>query len=246
MIGTMTLKRILSPTLLSILAVGMLSACSTQRSRSYIRESDYPAPIRVACVGDSITYGHRIKDREHDSYPAQLGVLLGDKWTVRNFGVNGATAFKEGGKPYSLQPAYQDALAFRPDVVIIKLGTNDTNPADWSRLKKKFTSDYRELIRSFQALNTRPRIYLCLPVPLFRDRGKAYDTDKILTEEIIPQINKIASDQSLPVIDLYVAMASRSELFPDGVHPNATGARIMATTIYTKLTGRQATQPPSK
>ena len=32
--------------------------------------------IRVACVGDSITFGARIADRGRLSYPAQLGCLL--------------------------------------------------------------------------------------------------------------------------------------------------------------------------
>ena len=31
--------------------------------------------IRVACVGNSVTYGYLLKDREHTSYPAQLSRL---------------------------------------------------------------------------------------------------------------------------------------------------------------------------
>jgi acyl-CoA thioesterase-1 len=219
---------------------GLLTSCSTRRSRQYIRETDYSGHIRVACVGDSITYGHGIKDREHDSYPAQLAVLLGEKWQVRNFGVNGATVFKKGSRPYSLQPVYRDALVFEPDVVIIKLGTNDTSPANWPHHKEMFFSDYVDLIHSFRRLKSKPRVYLCRPVPLFRDRGKTYDTDIILTEEIIPRINEAACDESLPVIDLYAALAGSTDLLPDGVHPDAVGAGIMAKTIYTKLTGRTA------
>ncbi len=42
-------------------------------------------PTRVACVGDSITFGAAIKDRENRNYPVQLGVLLGDGYDVRNY-----------------------------------------------------------------------------------------------------------------------------------------------------------------
>ena len=219
----------------------LFTSCSASR-RQFIREADYSAPIRVACVGNSITYGYGIADREHNSYPAQLAALLGPKWEVRNFGVNGATALKKGTRPYQDQLSYRDALAFKPDVVVIKLGTNDTNPKSWPAHKNDFPEDYLDIIHNFQALETKPRIYVCRPVPLFRDRGKEYDTDKILTEEVIPQINAIAAKKYLPVIDLYTPFAGKAALFRDGVHPDSTGARIMAEVIYTKLSGRSVTR----
>lgn len=220
-------------------ALGLVTACSS--SRFYpIREADYPEPIRVACVGDSITFGHGLKDRAHESYPVQLQALLGSHWQVMNFGFSGATLLKHGTRPYSLQPPYREALASKPNVVIIKLGTNDTNQKDWPSHKKEFLSDYLELIRTFRELETRPRIYLCLPVPLFRDRGKNYDTDKILTEEVIPKIRAVARKTHVPVIDLYTELADKAEMFPDGVHPDARGARVMAAAICAQLTGRPA------
>ena len=217
------------PQLLFISVLVVLTSCATQQNRG---------PIRVACVGDSITYGYGIKDREHDSYPAQLAALLGEKWEVRNFGVNGATALKRGTRPYNEQPAYREVLSFKPNVVVIKLGTNDTNAKSWPSHKDEFLSDYLELIRSFAALETKPKIYLCRPVPLFRDRGKEYDTDKILVEEVIPKVNEAAKKTKLPIIDLYAPFEDKANLFPDGVHPDAKGAGIMASTIFSKLTGR--------
>lgn len=56
--------------------------------------------IRVACVGNSITVGHGLKDSNLDSYPSQLGMLLGDDYDVRNFGVSGYTMLKKGDRPY--------------------------------------------------------------------------------------------------------------------------------------------------
>lgn len=153
--------------ILLISTICALTACKTEM-RTAIRESDFRSPIRVACVGDSITYGYGIRDRDHNSYPAQLAVLLGRKWDVRNFGVNGATALKHGTRPYFEQPAFQDALEFKPDVVVIKLGTNDTNAKSWPQHKREFLADYLELIHAFAALETKPRIYLCRPVSTLR------------------------------------------------------------------------------
>src|SRR4051812_1868247 len=86
--------------ILCVALTTMLASCGTSRGNRPIRETDYSAPIRVACVGDSITFGYGIKDRDHNSYPAQLGVMLGNKWEVRNFGVNGVTALRKGTRPY--------------------------------------------------------------------------------------------------------------------------------------------------
>jgi lysophospholipase L1-like esterase len=191
-------------------------------------------------VGDSITYGHLIPNRERASYPAQLQRLLGAKWEVAGFGKNGATALRKSPRPYHEQKEYQDAIAFRPDVVVLQLGTNDTKRETWEAEKEHFVADYLELIRSFQALESKPRIILCRPIPLFRDRGKEWDTDRVLREEILPKIDEVAQQAKLPVIDLNATFAEGAKLLPDGVHPNAEGAALMARTVFTALTGRQA------
>lgn len=198
------------------------------------------APMRVACVGDSITYGFGIAGRESNSYPAQLQQILGEGWHVENFGHNGAFALRRGKKPYVDQAVYQAALAARPDVVVIKLGTNDTNRDAWRDHHDEFIADYLALIYSFQALPSRPRIYLCRPVPLFRDRGKEYDTDEVLVKEIIPRIEAVAKVTKLPLIDLYTIFEGKEKMFPDGVHPDVNGARIMALTVAAKLQGKPA------
>lgn len=202
------------------------------------------APVRVACVGDSITYGFGIAGRETNSYPAQLQQILGEGWQVGNFGHNGAFALRHGKKPYVDQAVYQGALAMRPDVVVIKLGTNDTNRDAWREHHDEFTGDYLALIRTFQALPSRPRIYLCRPVPLFRDRGKEYDTDKVLVEEIIPRIEAVAKVTKLPLIDLYTPFEGKEKMFPDGVHPDVNGAHIMAETVAAKLEGKTSVRSP--
>ncbi|HEX6984910.1 MAG TPA: GDSL-type esterase/lipase family protein, partial [Planctomycetaceae bacterium] len=76
--------------------------------------ADQDGPIRVACVGDSITFGSGVEERERNSYPAVLGRLLGERYEVRNFGVSGATLQKRGDKPYWTLDAFKDVSAFNP------------------------------------------------------------------------------------------------------------------------------------
>ena len=199
-----------------------------------------PAKIKVACVGDSITFGHGIPDRDTNSYPAQLGHMLGDGWEVQNFGVSGHTLLKKGDAPYIKSPQYQNALAFQPDVVVIKLGTNDTKPKNW-RQKNAFIGDYLQLIDSFRTLESQPVVWLCNPVPVFPEQWGI--KDNVVRHEVIPRIQYIARMAGAPILDLYTPLKSHPEFFPDKVHPNAAGAKEMARFVAAQLSNVGAAAP---
>ena len=188
--------------------------------------------VRVACIGNSITYGARIKNRDRDSYPSVLSRMLGDGYWVKNFGVSARTLLNKGDRPYMNEKAYQDALAFNPNVVVIKLGTNDSKSFNWKH-KADFTKDMQTMIDAFKALPAQPKIYLCYP-------SKAYQAnesinDDIISKEIIPMIKKVAKKNKLDIIDLHTAMDGIPQLFPDKIHPNEEGAKIMAKTVYESI-----------
>ncbi len=228
-------KRIIGIVLLAA-AWCVLCACAGREGSGARAEN----AIRVACVGDSITFGAGIEGREKNSYPAQLAGMLGDRWQVRNFGVNGATVLGNGSRPYRQQRAFIDVLGFRPQIVIIALGTNDSWPGTWRR-KDDFVRDYVALIRSFQTLDSKPRIWLCYPPPLFPERFG--DADRVIREEIIPRIDEAARTTGLPVIDFHTSLRDAGKMFPDALHPDARGARVMAETVYTAITGQK---PPAR
>ena len=191
----------------------------------------------VACVGDSITYGSGIADRTNDGYPAQLQRILREfdpAWEVRNFGVSGATLLRRGDKPYINQSAYNDARACNPDVVIIKLGTNDSKPQNW-QYENEFVADYGSLIDAFRALPSQPVVWICKPVPAFAVNFTI--RPDVIRDEILPLIEQISQEKAVPVIDLYTALLSYGSLFPDSIHPNAEGAGLMAETIAPFLLG---------
>ena len=185
---------------------------------------------RVACLGDSITYGAAIRDRAANCYPKVLGGLLGPKYSVRNFGVNGATLLKKGDKPYWKLNAFEEATKFVPNIVIVKLGTNDTKPQNWDKSGEDYESDLLAMINHFHKLPSKPSIYLCLPVPVYQSRWGI--NERTVTMSVIPVIRKVAKDTKLTVIDLYTALSGKPEMFPDKIHPNAAGARVIAKTIF--------------
>ncbi|ANW95213.1 hypothetical protein AXE80_02455 [Wenyingzhuangia fucanilytica] len=190
------------------------------------------AQKKVACIGDSITFGARIENREENSYPAQLQNLLGNEWLVENFGNSGSTLLKKGNKPYWNQKEFNNAINANPDIVIIKLGTNDTKP-DNIKFKKEFVDNYVELINIFKELPSKPKIYICLPVPAFPGNFKI--TNKVLVSKIIPRIKKIAKKTKVDLIDLYTPLKNDAAMFPDKIHPNKEGAAKIADIIAKQL-----------
>jgi lysophospholipase L1-like esterase len=198
-----------------------------------IDASKYEGPVKVACVGDSITQGSGTRGA---TYPKQLQSLLGDDWKVENFGLSGRTLMDKGDRPYMAEKAYQSALEMKPDVVVIMLGTNDTKAKNW-KFKEGFYSDYKKLVTSFQELESKPRIYVCRPVPVI-GKGNFGITEAGIQEQI-PQVDKLAKEMGLGVIDVYAALEKFPDLIPDRVHPNARGAEKIAEAVYTVLTGEK-------
>lgn len=182
--------------------------------------------IRIACIGNSITYGSGLADRSKESYPAQLQALLGTGYEVFNFGVSGATMLKKGNKPYWNTPEYQKVLASEPNVVFIKLGTNDSKLINRSMMGS-FLDDYRDMISVLGKLNSKPRVVLLLPVKAFSD-DKFGISGSYLKDSIIPLVRKLAYDEHLEVIDLYSLFADKEALLADKIHPNAAGDGFIA------------------
>jgi lysophospholipase L1-like esterase len=191
--------------------------------------------IRVACVGDSITYGAGIEKRNQNSYPAVLQKLLGDKYEVRNFGVSGSTLLKNGDKPYVKEKAFADAKKFNPNIVIIKLGSNDTKPQNWKHIDE-YVADYKSLVAEFQTLESKPQVYICYPVPVYKE---AFGITDSRVNELKPKIAEVAKDLNLPLIDLNMALSGKKEMFPDGVHPDAAGAKVIAETVHKAITEKK-------
>jgi lysophospholipase L1-like esterase len=185
--------------------------------------------IRVACVGDSLT--------QSSAYPYELWNLLGtDNYTLRNCGAGATTVLLNSETPYMNTSVFQDALDFQPDIVIIMLGTNDAQPS-LHPFNASFVGDYVKLVTAFQELSSNPKIWVALPPPIFSNQGGKISPE-YFENTIIPDIEQAANEAGSPIIDVYSALASYPQYFPDGVHANSEAAKLMANAVYEAVTSQ--------
>lgn len=195
-------------------------------------------PQKVACIGNSVTYGYGLPDREINCYPAQLQQLLGARYEVKNFGISGSTLLRHGHRPYEKTTAFKDMLAFVPDIAIIHLGLNDTDPRDWPDHRDEFMPDYRWLIDTIRQINPAVKIFVCRLTPIFHEHPRFKSGTRNWYAQIQACITQLAVANHTSLIDLHAALYAHPELFPDALHPDVTGAGIIAHTIYSGITSK--------
>lgn len=193
--------------------------------------------IRVACVGNSITYGTGIEDREHFSYPVQLQKMLGDKYVVGNFGKPGATLLRHGHRPYFEQNEFKEAMRFKGDIVVIHLGINDTDPRNWPNYRDEFVTDYLALIDSLRSVNHNARFIIARMTPIAHRHPRFISGTKLWHTEIQQAIETVAKVSGAELVDFHAPLYPYPNLLPDAIHPNAEGAGILARTVYGGITG---------
>jgi len=215
------------------------------------RPTPKPDAIRVACIGNSITDGHGIDMAPASGYPAQLQQMLGNDYWVKNFGVSSRTMLNKGDYPYMNELAWKDALAFKPDIVVIKLGTNDSKPENW-QYGSEFKHDLQQMITTLrpdlaQPVKKKgkkkaavqpagPKIFICTPIPAFKSTWNI--SDAVITNEIIPIQQEVAKEYGLQVIDLHTLFANDGDkMLSDGIHPDGKGARRLAEIIAKQVKG---------
>lgn len=195
--------------------------------------------IKVACVGDSITYGHGIKNWSKNNYPTQLQDVLGDGYHVQNFGHSGRTVSDFGDQPYTESKQYRLSLEYDADIIVVMMGTNDSKPENWTSAQD-FIIEYDSLIDSYRKNNPDVRIILCTPAAAFLDVGSNksttnFDVQPRIVETIRNEIRAYALTNSYELVDIYDLTSYHRDWFGDNVHPSADGARSIAENIARKI-----------
>lgn len=203
----------------------------------FIQAQEAGSKLKVACVGNSVTYGYGINNREINCYPSQLQQLLGSGYDVGNFGFSGATLLSKGHKPYINTQEYKLALEFHADIVIIDLGLNDTDPRNWPDYRDDFVGDYHKLIASFTTSSgKKPQVYICRMTPIFNAHKRFKSGTREWFWQIQEAIEKVAQYTQSGLVDLHTPLYNRPDLFADALHPDAEGAGIIAKTVYSSIT----------
>ena len=192
--------------------------------------------IKVACIGNSVTYGMTHKNPAETSYPTQLQQMLGGEYEVRNFGHSGATLLRKGHRPYINLPEYTAALEFAPDIAIIHLGLNDTDPRNWPNYRDEFYGDYMNIIEALREKNSNVEIYVCQMSPIFNWHRRFKSGTRDWYWQIQEVIEDIAENGGIELIDLSRYLYNRPDLMPDALHPNEQGAEIIAKQVYSAIT----------
>lgn len=233
----MKLKQINLRRTLSTLLLALFCLTTLQLPAAAKRKKVAAQPVRVACVGNSITYGTGIADREHFSYPVQLQQMLGNGYVVGNFGKPGATLLYKGHRPYVEQTEFKEALRFKGDIAVIHLGINDTDPRNWPNYRDEFVKDYLSIIDSLRAANPKVRFILARMTPIADRHPRFQSGTKQWHDEIQTAIETVARVSGAELIDFHEPLYPYPNLLPDAIHPNPEGAGILAKTVYGGITG---------
>jgi len=204
----------------ALVALILLAGCASRVPADF----ESLTGVRVAALGDSITFGYQLSADE--AWPARLQELLGDEYAVVNFGHNGANALEAGQWPYSGLKEYEQALTFEPAVVVSMLGANDSRAEYWD--EADYRRDYAAMLDDFEGLPSPPAVWLALTPP-------AWDNDflirgEVIADEVLPANQQLADDRGWGVIDAHTPFDDAG-LTLDGVHPTAEGAEVIAEAV---------------
>lgn len=203
---------------------GMSGMSSTTEARA--------GQIKVACVGDSITYGHGISGWPKNSYPTVLQGLLGDGYHVNNYSVSSFAVQEKADRSYRTLTHYEECLAYDADIVVFMMGSNDSKPENWQDAET-FRVDLESLLDSFGDA----QIILCTPATAFFLEGQTegvtnHSIQPLIVEEIAQVVREVAQEKGYTLLDIHGLTAEHPEWFAkDGVHPSNEGAAAIAKAV---------------
>jgi len=195
--------------------------------------------IRVACVGDSITYGTGSTDDSMYNYPVYLQKLLGYDYYVEKYGAPANSLIETDDFAYINSDGFNKSRQAAPDVVIIMLGTNDchykaddSSYRDWTDPARPaaFIKAGQKLIDAYKRAN--PNVQIIFATPPFVRSNSTWSM-RIKTY-CAPTIRELAEMNGYQTIDIYSYSRENTDMFRggDGLHPKDEGYAILAQGFY--------------
>lgn len=205
---------------------------------------------KIACIGDSITYGTGLGDRAAESYPAVLQRMLDEKhpgkYEVRNFGNPGRGVYLDSmrgtqKRGFRWMPEHDDALAWKPDVAVCNLGINDCGEYikefTGARKRGSFAADYAALLSDYRKANPHIKLFIWTKLaPLAEGQKFHRSPEPFLMQR---DLERVARESCAIGIDMQEPLRENMDEFfaKDKIHPNGKGARIIAETTFSALFG---------
>ncbi len=186
--------------------------------------------VKVACIGNGVTFGIGVENREKNNFPQQLQYLLGENYKVTNFGVVNAPLLNTGNAGYVKTEAFKKSQAILPDIVFLELGLDEIKSMD-TVLVSNITNTIESFVDSYLKLSSHPRVVILLPLPIFLNDSSLLN-NSVIKNKIIPKIQKIAYEKNLEVLDLFSMFIDKQDLFLDKVHPSSLGGTLISKRLY--------------
>jgi acyl-CoA thioesterase I len=199
------------------------------------------AQIRIAFIGNSITEGYGLLNPTIECYPNQVYLKLKNKYDddilLFNSGISGRTMFKKGDNPIWNDGLFKSCFDWAPNICYIMLGTNDSKSKNWDSCGQSngFMKDYKAMIDTFRYKNPNTLFMVAYPPPAFADLLGIRDS--IILNGVIPVVDSIVKYSGAVLVDLYHPLLDSVYLFPDNIHPNAVGAKVIAKIIFDRIVG---------
>ena len=186
--------------------------------------------VNIACIGNGVTYGIGIENREKNNFPQQLQYLLGVNYKVINLGVVNTPVLSNGVNGYNKTAAFKKSQTINPDIIFAELGLDEIKSSDTAFISN-FTNTLEGIVQSYANLSARPRVVLLLPLPIFLNDSSLLN-NSVIKNKIIPKIQKIAFEKNLEVLDLFSMFIDKQDLFLDKVHPSSLGGTLISKRLY--------------
>lgn len=210
----------------------LLAGCRRFNQNDTARDfSDIPEDnIRVAAVGDSITAEYF----KEAGYPKYLAELLGDAYSVWNFGESNYAAQTMSDNPYKSTTSFEKSIEFSPEIVILMLGTNDTKALNWVNAEQ-FKEEYTELVENYLEIESVERLILAAPPTVFSERVILNAINPEYIDPIRSVVEEVAEEYALEYVDMTAKTTDYPEWFVDGIHPTTEGAAEIAQIFYEQI-----------
>jgi len=201
------------PILLTVIALVLVGAAGAPAAAPKDRS------LKIVALGDSLTSGHRLP--KGDAYPALLEKALEDAglpFDVVNHGVNGDTT---AGGVRRLAAALDE----KPQILIVAFGANDgLRGVPVAQVR----ANLAKIIETAQARGVSVLLVGMEALPIY---GWQYTID---FHNLWPEL---AAKYKVPLVPFILdgVLGNPDLMSPDGIHPNAAGARLIASNIWTTL-----------
>ncbi len=180
-------------------------------------------PVHIVCIGDSITAGTGLSDKDSQRYTALTQKILHewlgyDDIIIESRAVGGAKS--TDGRAWIPRDFVGDA----PDLVTIMYGYNDKSGTYTKEYFKNSMDDYiKRLVEKTEGKTA------ILPFATTPGTGPRF----VMMDDFADAVREVAAKRNLPVFDLNRIMTKigRDKIenfFGDQAHPNAQGHKIIA------------------